>query len=138
MKTYGVDHKGPVKSNGDPGTAGQVFVSQGGTNPPQWKALKNNVAKNTNYVALVNDIIFADTSSSEFTVTLPASPNLGDEVIIIDEESSFDVHNLTIDRNGNTIMGIADNLALDLKNVRVIFSYDGDTWQVHAMLSAGI
>lgn len=138
MKTYGVDHLGPIKIDGNEGSSNQVLVSQVAGNKPQWKNLKNTIEKNSAYTEVPNDEIFCDTSSGSFNITLPASPSIGDSLVIIDEASSFDINNLTVLRNGSTILGVTDDIALDMKNVRVIFTYDGDTWQVSVMSSDGI
>jgi hypothetical protein len=86
--------------------------------------------------------VIADTSSGGFTVTLPASPSVGDQIVIADG-ASFAVSNLTVARNGNTIEGAAENLILDLAGVSVQLLYDGTTWEVfttvgYAEVSVGV
>jgi hypothetical protein len=76
----------------------------------------------------------ADTTSGAFTATLPATPATG-TVIVLQDGNDWGANNLTIARNGSTIEGIADNLALNLKNSLVWMVYDGSTWQVSS--SAG-
>jgi hypothetical protein len=39
-------------------------------------------------------------------------------------------NNLTIERNGYTIEGVADNIVFDLKGIMVQMIYDGSTWQI--------
>lgn len=89
----------------------------------------------TNTTAVVGDLIIADTSSGPFTVTLPASPTMGDYVILVDG-NDWTANNLTVSRNGNTIEGQTDNLVLDIKGVLVYVIYDGLTWQVSATVGA--
>ena len=54
----------------------------GGTS---WQAIKTG-----NFTAAAGQGVFANTTSSAFTVTLPASPDLGDEVSIVDYAGTFD------------------------------------------------
>lgn len=54
-----------------------------------------------------------DTTSSAFTVTLPASPNVGDWIGINDYARSFAANNLTLGRNGQSIEGLAEDCLLD-------------------------
>lgn len=57
-----------------------------------------------------------DTSSSGWTVTLPASPSVGTKVTILNPAWSWADNNLTVGRNGKNIAGVAANLVID-KNV---------------------
>ena len=68
------------------------------------------------YTAVNNDQLLIDTSgggiSSSVTVTLPASPAIGNEVTFIDSGNNFASNNLTIARNGSNILGAASNLVV--------------------------
>lgn len=97
----------------------------GGGSPSLW------TKKTANYTAISGDKILADTTAGTFTVTLPASPVLGDNVIIADA-GSWQTTNLTVARNASTIEGTAENLVLDIPNIQVEFVYDGTTWEVYA------
>lgn len=47
----------------------------------------------------------------------------------ITDGGNWAVNNLLINRNGSTIEGIADTLAIDIPQTTVEFTYDGTTWQ---------
>ena len=64
------------------------------------------------------DIIYADTSSNAITLTLPAAPNQFDKVTIIDIEGNFSSNPVTINPNGNPIMGSNSNIVLGTSNVK--------------------
>jgi hypothetical protein len=68
------------------------------------------------YTAVNNDQLLVDTSgagiSSSVTVTLPASPVIGNEVTFIDSGNNLSSNNLTIARNGSNILGAASNLVV--------------------------
>jgi hypothetical protein len=65
------------------------------------------------YVASAGQGIRADTSAGAFNLTLPTGPTAGNEVGFVDVVDSWDTYNLTIKRNGEKILGIADDLLCD-------------------------
>jgi hypothetical protein len=83
--------------------------------------------KSSAYTAIASDRIFADTSSSAWTLTLPASASIGDTITILDYSSTFGTNNLTVSRNGLNILGIADDLLLDVTNSATTLVYSGQS-----------
>ncbi len=76
----------------------------GGTS---WQAVKT-----ANFTAAAGQGVFCNTTSSAFTITLPAG-TIGDEVSIIDYAGTFDSNNLTVAANGSEkIHGSTDNLTV--------------------------
>ena len=55
---------------------------------------------------------FVNTSSSAYTMTLPASPSIGDFVHIIDYAGTFDTNNCTVGRNSEKILGATSDLVV--------------------------
>jgi hypothetical protein len=92
------------------------------------------VAKTANYTTQANEGVLADTSGGAFTITLPASPSTGDQVIVADSGGDFGTNNLTVGRNGSTIAGLAEDFTLDINSVSVQLVYDGTTWEVYAQV----
>ena len=78
------------------------------------------------YTAVKGDQLLIDTSSgginSSVTVTLPASPAIGDEVTFIDSGNFVNSNNLTIARNGSNILGAASNLVVSVNGFSFHFS----------------
>jgi hypothetical protein len=66
---------------------------------------------------------FADTTSAAFTITLPSSPSAGAVVGIADYANTFATNNITVDRNGSNIGGVAENSILAVNGVSVTFVY---------------
>ena len=101
--------------------SGQLsFVdNSGGTD---WQAIKTG-----NYTAVAGQGVFANTSGGAFTVTLPSSPSLGDEVTIVDYAGTFDTNNLTVGRNSQPIMGTAADLTVSIERAGLTLAYVDST-----------
>jgi len=84
------------------------------------------VSKTTTYTAVAGDGIMASTSGGAWTLTLPASASIGDEIGICDQNQNFATANLTIARNGLNIMGLAEDLTVDTDNSNFSLIYSGD------------
>ena len=83
-----------------------------------WQAVKT-----ANYTAVAGQGIFANTSGGAFTITLPASPSVGDEIHIKDYARTFGSNALTVDRNGSNMDGGAAGMQLTTSGVTVALVY---------------
>lgn len=116
------------------GTSGQVLTSNGDGSFSWSTGGGGGITfskKTTTYTASAGEGIIADTTSAAWTLTLPATPSAGAQVIVADG-GSWAVNNLTVGRNGSTIEGVADNYLLDVAGAQVQFIYDGSTWQLYS------
>jgi collagen type VII alpha len=119
-----------------PGTNGNVLTSNGtiwGSAPLPAGGL-SYIFTTTAVTATDKQGVLADTSGGSFTVTLPATPTLGAQVIVADAGANWGINNLTVGRNGSTIGGLAQDLVCDISGVSVQFVYDGSTWEVYAQI----
>jgi hypothetical protein len=119
-----------------PGTLGNVLTSTGTTwssAPPAAGGLEY-VVKTANYTTFDKEGVLADTSGGAFTVTLPATPATGAQVVVADSGSFWGTNNLTVGRNGSTIGGLSQDLVCDITGVSVQLVYDGSTWEVYAQI----
>ena len=63
-------------------------------------------------IFLAGDQLLIDTTQTTVTITLPAAPAIGDEIVIIDARGTFGSNNVTVNRNGKPINSGTNNLAL--------------------------
>ena len=112
----------------DDGTMVQVAMTDiktyigGGTS---WQAVKTG-----DFTAAAGQGVFCDTSSAAFTLTLPASPSIGDEVAFKDYAKTFDTNNLTIARNSSKIEGATNDLTVDVEGAgnTLVFTDSTQGW----------
>ena len=87
----------------------------------------------TAYTAVPGDNLLIDTAAAEVTITLPASPTMGDEVSIMDVSATggFGSNKVTVNRNSQPIRGAASNLELTANNQSIKLRYTNATkgWQ---------
>ena len=106
-----------------------VFLTTDGTN---WFELQTQgsdwLTKTNTYTAFAGDKIFVDTSSTAFTITLPASPSVGDEVRFLDLANTFDSNNLTVARNSQKIDGATSDLTVATEGAAFALVYSGATY----------
>lgn len=75
-------------------------------------------------------IYLTDTSAAAFALTLTATPATGTAYEFIDAPGTWSLNSLTINRNGKTIMGIADNLICNNAGLDFRIWYNGSTWRL--------
>ena len=86
------------------------------------------VYKNATYnPAVAGDNILADTTSTAFTIYLPASATANDTIAVADYAGTFATNNLTINSNGLKIMGSVQTLILNVNYRNVTLVYSGAT-----------
>jgi hypothetical protein len=114
-----------IIDDGAGGTNRKVAASRiktyigGGT---QWQSVKTG-----NYTAAAGQGVFANTTSSSFTVTLPAG-TLGDEVTIVDYAGTFDSNALTVAANGSEkIFGSTDDLTVSTERAAFTLVFTDST-----------
>jgi hypothetical protein len=102
------------------GSSGQVLTSAGAGAVPTFADAAGGgtdwqTVKTTGFTAVAGEGYFINTTSGAFTMTLPASPSIGDEVSFIDYAGTFDSNALTIGRNSQPIQGDAADLTVSVE-----------------------
>ena len=83
------------------------------------------VTKTGSYTAINQDRIFVDTSGGAFTITLPASPAVGDQVNFVDSRYTFDSNALTVGRNSSKIANATADLVVNTEGAAFGLVYSG-------------
>ncbi len=123
-------------ASGDPvaiatGSDGQVLTSAGSGQPPAFESISTG----TSWQAVVTGATtmvsgrgyFVNTTSSAFTMTLPASPSIGNYVQIIDYAGTFDSNTCTIGRNSEKIQGAAADMTVTTERAAFTLVYVDST-----------
>lgn len=106
----------------DPATDTITIAASGGGSS-SWSV------KTANYTASNGDKILCNSAGGVFTITLPATPATGDSVTIKSGASAA-TNNITIGRNGSTIMSLAENMTVSTPNAEFTLVYSGSTWSI--------
>ena len=97
---------------------------------------KRWTAYTANFTAVAGDRILADTSGGAWTLTLPASPAVGDEIHILDSTASFDNNNLTVARNSLKIQALTADLTLSTESTGIGLVYMSSTYGWRVLVDA--
>lgn len=82
----------------------------------------------SNTTAVASRYYMVNTSGGAITLTLPASPTMGDTVRVFDATSSFNTNNLTIGRNSLKIMGSSSDMTVSTQNASFDLVYYNSTY----------
>ena len=82
---------------------------------------------NSPYTAVAGAQIFANTTANPITVNLPASPSVGDEVMVMDTRGTWNSNNCTIGRNGQPINTGTSDLTLNTNGQSITLVYVDST-----------
>jgi hypothetical protein len=115
---------GDVLAIGTPsdGTITSAKLASGTDGLFAWQSVQT-----TGFTAVAARAYPCNTTSSAFTVTLPASPSVGDQVLLLDYAGTFATNNITISPNGLKINGSTDNRVLNTTREGVIITYIDST-----------
>jgi hypothetical protein len=103
------------------GTANQILKTDGSgvlSFTDAFTGIAWQSVQTTGFTASAGNAYPCDTTSAGFTVTLPATPSAGQQVQIVDYAGTFDTNNLTIDPNGEDIVGQGSNVVVTLTGDR--------------------
>jgi hypothetical protein len=112
------------------GTNGQALITNGSgvlsfttiSAGTAWQSVQT-----TGFTAVAGRGYPCNTTSSAFTVTLPASPSVGDYIQIVDYAGTFATNNITLGANSNKINGVVGNKVLTTNREAVTLVYVDST-----------
>ena len=110
-------------------TGGVLSWEEADAGGTSWQAVKTG-----NYTAVAGQGVFCNTTSGSFTLTLPSSPTIGDEVSFIDYAGTFDTYALTIGRNSSKINGAEADLTVSVERAAntLVFTDSTQGWLLKA------
>jgi len=110
------------------GTTGQFLKTDGAGNLSfdNTPVLNWQSVQTTGFTASAGNAYPCNTTSAQFTVTLPPTPSAGEQVQLVDYAGTFDTNALTINGNGNNIEGVA-GLQLTGEREGIILTYIDST-----------
>ena len=90
-----------------------------------------NLAISSNTTLVTGYRYFVDTTAAR-TLTLPANPSVGNEIVILDATGTAGTYNITVNSNSNKINGTVQNATIDVDGAAASFIYTGATygWRV--------
>ena len=86
-----------------------------------------NVSISANTTLVSGRRYFVDTTAAR-TLTLPASPAVGNEIQIFDATGTAGTNNITVNSNSGKINGAVQDLILDANGAVAILTYTGSTY----------
>lgn len=111
------------------GNAGK-FVTTNGTTA-SWDFARPNWTLEASSTTLVNgDAKAVRTNSASLTMTLPATPAAGDVVYIMDADYNAVNFNIIIGRNGQTIMGLAEDMTVSNNGASFTLTFVNGSWRL--------
>jgi len=111
----------------------KIVLYSDGTNISSGPITKGYYTIPAAYTAVNGDQLLINTTgtggglNAPVTITLPASPAIGNEVTFIDSGNGFNSNNLTINRNSQPILGNAANLTLSANGAAFTLVYVNST-----------
>lgn len=106
---------------------GGTFADSSGTDTTTITLGMASTAVSSNVTLSAANKYFVDTTAAR-TLTLPASPSLGDEIVIYDASNSALTNNITVLPNGNKVQGSIQSLIVDSNAAVAYLAYTGSTY----------
>jgi len=90
-----------------------------------------NLAISSNTTLVTGYRYFVDTTAAR-TLTLPANPSVGNEIVILDATGTAGTYNITVSSNSKKINGTVQDLVIDTDGAGASLIYTGSTygWRV--------
>ena len=118
-----------VYASNNPGTSGYVLTSQGSGVAPIWATgsggggISWQSVQTADFTATTGNAYPVDTTSAAITVTLPASPSVGDVVTVLDYAGTSATNNIIVNPNGNKLQGTTFNALISVNRQAYNFVY---------------
>jgi len=108
---------GTVDSAGVTNLIDSAYIQARQSQASSWTTISTNIELDSNSKNII------DTTTNPIDLTLPPGPGLGTEVRIIDGGGNAGSNNITLNRNGENIMGADSNLVIDIDEAAIGLVY---------------
>jgi hypothetical protein len=109
------------------GSTGQTISLASGASSSGFGLSWNPTVQSTNFTASVNVGYMVNTSSAVVTVTLPASPSIGDQIQFVDYNETAAINSIILNGNGLKIDGVTAISEIKNSGEGVTILYTGTT-----------
>lgn len=106
------------------GALPNVALSEPGVDVSKWQPVQRGAIVTAASVAALPGDDIVSTATSAVIVTLPAGPSAGDTIRLVRRGAGL----VTVNRNGSTIVGRAENFIMDRQHWKVAFTFADGTW----------
>lgn len=110
-----------------PAETGTLITSATTGSPLPGQIAWDTTVKTSGFTAVAYGGYFCNTTSSAFTVTLPATPTRGQFVVIVDYAGTAGTNAITIGNNGSNINGVASSIAIATNRAGLTLTYIDST-----------
>ena len=90
-------------------------------------SVSDSVIVSTSMIATANQIIVADTSALSYQIQLPANPQNGDRLSVVDSKNTFATNHITVESKTNATIEDTNSVILDITGAQVTFVYSAST-----------
>ena len=121
------------------GASGDTVSLASGASQSGFKSIDFcTTAKTTGFTAVAGKGYFVNTCGGAVTVTLPASPNAGDQVEVVDLKGTFNCNAVTLGRNSKKMKGTCEDLMLkgERQVTRIIYTGACQGWVAELGINA--
>lgn len=110
------------------GTAGQALLSNG-SSAPTWGAagLAWQAVQTSGFTAVAGNAYPCNTTSAAFTVTLPASASIGNQIALVDYAGTSATNNITLNPNGLKVNGSTNSVIIGQNREGITLTYIDST-----------
>jgi hypothetical protein len=132
--TGNLDNVDSITTTGNITVGAGAFIIADGTyltNVPGASAEGAFTIETTSFSAVAGVRYGVNTTGGAITATLPATPASGQAIFFADAGGAYATNNLTVARNGQTIMGDTSDLTVNTPNQNFGLFWNGTTWRTY-------
>ena len=138
-RTLGTGEVAIGNISGSAAASAGTYLKQDGTWATVASGIEWQAVQTTGFTAVADKGYPCNTTAAAFTVTLPSSASVGDQISIVDYAGTFDTNGVTINPNSLNLKGSATMLLADKERIGLLLTYVDATqgWVVTSASNEG-